>query len=154
MEELLRGTLEAIKFGIPRSSKWHSVRQKHLEKEPKCLVCGTRNNLQVHHIFPFHYCVILGRSDLEFDQRNLVTLCEEKGRDHHLLIGHLNNFRSSNLNVKKDIIKFSNMSENKIKKDANWQNKELKRLIPLDKMTEKDKKEFTELMNKTYPLIN
>jgi hypothetical protein len=32
----------------------------------------------VHHIFPFHYCIALGRPDLELDDRNLITLCEDE----------------------------------------------------------------------------
>jgi len=38
---------------------------------------NTRAGLQVHHIFPFHYCIALGRPDLELDDRNLITLCED-----------------------------------------------------------------------------
>jgi hypothetical protein len=37
-------------------------------------------SVQVHHIFPFHDCVALGRPDLELDERNLITLC---GKSHN-----------------------------------------------------------------------
>ena len=57
----------------------------------------------MHHIFPFHYCIALGRPDLELDDRNLITLCEDEagkpGQNHHLLVGHLDDFESSNLAV-------------------------------------------------------
>ena len=36
---------------------------------------------QLHHIFPFHFCVVLGRPDLELDERDEVTLCERREGD-------------------------------------------------------------------------
>jgi hypothetical protein len=106
--------------------------------------------VQVHHIFPFHYCVLLGWPDLELDQRNLITLCEtESGHveeNHHLLIGHLDDFKSSNLDVVNDAKKtFSGMTADQIKADPRWQ------LKPLDKMSQQEKDDFTAQMNKVFP---
>src|SRR5262249_40052921 len=96
------GELEAAKFDIRRSPEWPKVEKAHLAKQAHCICCRpgykSEAGLQVHHIFPFHYCIALGRPDLELDDRNLITLCEneksEPGEDHHLLVGHLDDFQS------------------------------------------------------------
>src|SRR6202049_95726 len=94
----------------PRSPEWPRVERVHLQRQPHCICCkpgtNTRAGLQVHHIFPFHYAIALGRPDLELDDRNLITLCEDEagkpGQNHHLLVGHLDDFESSNLAVVED----------------------------------------------------
>lgn len=84
-------------FGSTRSSKWSSVRKEHLEKHPTCAVCGKKGRLlmpnSVHHCVPFHI-----DQSKELIPENLITLCP----DHHLLVGHLMNFKSYNINVKTD----------------------------------------------------
>jgi len=61
----------------PRSPEWPRVERVHLRRQPRCMCCkpGTnpRAGLQVHRIFPFHYCIALGRPDLELDDRNPIT---------------------------------------------------------------------------------
>ncbi len=84
-----------------RSPSWAKVRRLRLEREPACAVCGTRDGLEVHHIIAFHE-----RPDLELDDGadgtgkdgNLITLC----RPHHLLLGHLDSWRSWNVHVRED----------------------------------------------------
>ena len=95
------------RHGIQRSPAWPHAEKLHLQLQPTCVCCkpGMHPNagVQVHHIFPFHYVIALGRPDLELDQRNLITLCENEegkpGENHHLLVGHLDSFQSSNLSV-------------------------------------------------------
>ena len=82
---------EVFILAIPRSSKWATVRKKHLQKQPICQVCGAEDNLQVHHIEPFH-----NDPDKELDDNNLITLCD---KNCHLLIGHFMNFKSWNPDV-------------------------------------------------------
>lgn len=76
-----------------RSPEWRKVRKLHLKDNPRCVVCYTKKNLQVHHIEPFHL-----RPDLELNLTNLVTLCG----DHHLLFGHLDYWKSWNPAVLED----------------------------------------------------
>ncbi|MBS2032966.1 MAG: hypothetical protein JST54_34155, partial [Deltaproteobacteria bacterium] len=61
--------------GVARSSRWPRIEKLHLSLQPKCACCGDkmdpRAGMQVHHIFPFHYSIALGRPDLELDLRNL-----------------------------------------------------------------------------------
>jgi hypothetical protein len=79
------GARVAAVFGIHRSPHWSEVARKHLARQPRCICCRPdspgQGIPQVHHIFPFHYCVALGRPDLELDERNLITLCGWS-RDH------------------------------------------------------------------------
>lgn len=87
--------------GQRRSGKWPRVRREHLEGQSECFVCGERENLEVHHVIPFSVA-----PDLELDPGNLVSLCENKkyGINCHLLIGHLGNYRRTNVSFWTDAI--------------------------------------------------
>lgn len=76
-----------------RSSKWTSVRRNFLKKHPQCAVCGSTQNLNVHHIKPYHQ-----HPELELEENNLITLCEnyKKGVHCHLFVGHLGDYRKIN----------------------------------------------------------
>lgn len=88
----------------PRSSKWPSVRKKHLESNPACAVCGGTEKVEVHHVRPFHL-----HPELELDLSNLVTLCEsgKGGMNCHLAIGHLGSFKSFNADIETDAATWS-----------------------------------------------
>lgn len=79
--------------GVPRSSRWPAVRAAFLRRHPRCEVCGTRDGLEVHHVRPYHLF-----PELELEESNLMTLC----RGHHLLFGHLMNWRAWNPVVRTD----------------------------------------------------
>ena len=85
--------------GAKRSPLWFDVRKNHLRKNPRCVICGSTNKLQVHHVIPFHLA-----PDLELVPTNLITLCTRKkyGINCHLLVGHLGNFRRFNIEVRTD----------------------------------------------------
>jgi 5-methylcytosine-specific restriction endonuclease McrA len=89
-----------------RNPKWREVRKIHLSIHNCCEVCGKKgsilNPLEVHHIVPVNM-----DKRLELDTNNLITLC----REHHLLFGHLNSWKSYNQEVKED----SKLWKNKIK---------------------------------------
>lgn len=143
-------------IGHGRSLHWSAVARAFRKLHPQCACCivPSTKHAQVHHRFPFHYCVALGRPDLELDMRNLITLCEwpsHRSPDHHLIIGHLGNFRSANLTVAEDAATFRGMSLAKIRTDPRWLKKVESRLKPLDQMTVKDKASFTRLMTATFP---
>ncbi|MEK9208351.1 MAG: HNH endonuclease signature motif containing protein [Patescibacteria group bacterium] len=84
---------DPIYGGVPRSPKWSAVRKSHLSLHPVCEVCGTKKDLECHHIVPYNI-----RPEMELDFQNLITLC----RPDHLLFGHLNSFHSFNKDVKED----------------------------------------------------
>jgi hypothetical protein len=111
----------------------------------------------VHHIFPFHLCIALGRPDLELDPRNLVTLCQsESGRrteDHHLLLGHLDDFESANLDVVADAqLLFHAMSAQQIRADPRWCAKVAARPPALERMSPELKAELVRQMNARFPV--
>lgn len=82
-----------------RSGKWRAVRAAYLKKHPRCFVCLGTKKVEVHHIFPFHL-----HPARELDPNNLITLCEKEGASGscHLRFGHLDNFKSVNVNVRED----------------------------------------------------
>jgi len=88
-----------IPKGTKRSSKWRTVRKHFLRSNPRCVVCESRNKLEVHHIIPFHV-----DPSLELNSNNLMVLCENKkyGINCHLLVGHRGNYRKFNSYCKVD----------------------------------------------------
>lgn len=143
----------------PRSSHWPAVEKAVLKANPFCACCGPAKHdkgLQVHHRLPFHYCVALGRPDLEVDPRNLIVLCETEQNDpeanHHLLIGHLGNFKSDNVHVSDDVELFHGMAADQIQADPRWLARKATRLKLLTDMTDEDKADFRALMDATFPL--
>jgi 5-methylcytosine-specific restriction protein A len=86
---------ETIADGADRSPEWQSVRAGYYKLHQSCEVCGGKKDLQVHHIVPFH-----DSPEMELDMMNLLMLC----RPHHLLFGHLMNYKSHNPSVRGDAI--------------------------------------------------
>lgn len=97
-----------VPSGTKRSNKWPEARAAHLKIEPLCQVCGTTEKLQAHHLKPFHL-----HPELELDPKNLITLCEKPGRNHHILFGHLMNFKSFNVNCKDDVDQWQEKIKNR-----------------------------------------
>ncbi|GHO66939.1 hypothetical protein KSC_058310 [Ktedonobacter sp. SOSP1-52] len=120
------GARIANQYGKARSPEWPRVAHEHLSHEPACVVCGHRGKgLQVHHIKPFHLY-----PELELDPNNLITLCEIKGRTHHLLIGHLDDWESYNKSVREDTKRYSNQSATSIKANPTWRKEVAQRPMP------------------------
>lgn len=67
----------------PRSPDWPHARAIHLAAESVCQWCGGAEDLQVHHIVPFH----LDKSK-ELDQANMITLCMDQTKKCHYRKGH------------------------------------------------------------------
>ena len=113
------GAQIARAHGHERSPEWHRVAKEHLLREPACVACGYKGKkLQVHHIKPFHL-----HPHLELDPHNLITLCEARGRDHHLLLGHLDAWVSYNEHIREDVKRFYRKTSAQIRADAAWQRK-------------------------------
>jgi hypothetical protein len=142
-------------IGHGRSSHWPAVEKAFRKVHPQCVACIVKSvtRIQIHHRFPFNYCIALGRPDLELDPRNLITLCEWKSPspNHHLLLGHLDSFQSADLGIADSAIAFRGMSAAEIRADKRWIAKVAARLKPLDQLTAADKKAFTKQMNQMFP---
>jgi len=83
-------------FGSPRSPGWRKVQQEHLKKEPNCVICDGVEDLNVHHIEPFHI-----HPEKELDPNNLITLCNHNRC--HYTFGHLMSWKSWNADVRADV---------------------------------------------------
>lgn len=142
-------------LGFVRSSRWPAAEREHKKSWPNCIVCGTTKGIQVHHIFPFHFCVALGRPDLELDQRNLASVCETNAtvreQNHHLLIAHLDNFKSANVGLLRDAKVFHGMTARQIENSPLWVARKAGRLKLLTEMTASEKRDLRALMDKTFP---
>jgi len=138
------GLMAAIACGVQaRSSHWAVVEKTFLTAHPTCLACGAadsgpciaclsigpacsrcggsgREPLNIHHVFDFHEAVALGRPDLELDPRNLCTLCRAPGTEHHLLLGHLDDWQSFNPDLLDDVKTFGHMAASAIRADERW----------------------------------
>lgn len=62
------------------------------------MACGRDNDLEVHHIEPFH-----SNPSKELDPANLITLC---GDPCHLVHGHLMNWSRCNPEVREDCVRY------------------------------------------------
>jgi hypothetical protein len=146
------GAQVAGQQGLQRSPQWPMVAGEHLQLEPVCRACGSTDNLQVHHVLPFHFCILLGRPELELDQRNLITLCEG-ANNHHLLLGHLDDWQSYNQEVRLDVAgPFYGMAGASIRANPAWQTEEKKRPPAWAQMSDAAKAAFRLLMDTLYPL--
>ena len=95
-----RAALHEAKKSSERSPLWDNVRNKFLKKNNACAACGTKKELQVHHVKPFHL-----HPELELEPTNLITLCMDE-HDCHVNIGHGDSFKAYNPNVREDAAKF------------------------------------------------
>lgn len=86
-----------ILYGSPRSGQWPRVRAEHLEKEPRCAACGGSENVQCHHIRPFHL-----HPELELEPSNILSLCEKPSRNCHFAHGHSFSWKAWNPHVVED----------------------------------------------------
>lgn len=86
-----------------RSSAWSKVEKLFIYKNPECAACGSKKSLNVHHKLPFHLY-----PEKELDIANLITLCMEKKKLCHFLIGHGGSWRSYNPNIEENAREIKN----------------------------------------------
>lgn len=100
---------------LRRSNQWPVLRKKWLGIEPECQSCNKITKLEVHHIKPVHLY-----PELELNEENLITLCENPTMNCHFIMGHCLNWLAWNKDVRFDanqirdsiIHKFFNREEN------------------------------------------
>jgi HNH endonuclease len=123
LKKIDHGARVALEHGHRRSPQWGRVEKEHLQREPACVACGYKgHHLQVHHVRPFHL-----HPQLELDPSNLITLCTAPGREHHLLLGHLDEWKSYNEHIRADVKNFYRKSAAQIRADLKWQKKVMSR---------------------------
>ena len=138
------------KNGIARSPEWDEVERTFRAAHPKCAACDETAAVDVHHKFPFHYVVGCGRPDLELDPRNLVTLCTKPACQHHLLLGHLDDWESYNPAVKSFIKRYAGKADADIRAAAAWKNAAAARPKHLNLMTAAEKADFKAMLDKKF----
>jgi len=89
----IREWFRDVKLGAKRSSGWRKVRNDFVKANPTCAVCGTKKDLEVHHIKDFS-----NYPELELINTNLLTLCHNE----HFLFGHYKNWRLINKTIMED----------------------------------------------------
>jgi 5-methylcytosine-specific restriction enzyme A len=82
-------------YGAARSGKWPAFERDVLKVHTSCAACGGCEQLQVHHILPFHLW-----PEGELDGRNVVVLCNKHGC--HFGFGHDYDWLAYNPNVVAD----------------------------------------------------
>lgn len=138
------------KTGIARSPAWNKVERAFRATHPKCAACDETANVDIHHKFPFHYVIACGRPDLELDPRNLVTLCTKPGCQHHLLLGHLDDWESYNPAVISFIKRYASKASADIRAAAAWKKAASVRPKHLDLMTAAEKAAFKVMLDKKF----
>ena len=140
------------KTGIERSPLWTAVEQAFRKQHPQCAACGQTGQLNVHHEFPFHYVVALGRYDLELDDRNLITLCEPEAKEHHLLLGHLDDWQSYNPDWRRFVKKFAAKSAPEIRTEAAFHAAAAKKPKHLENMSDGEQAALLAKLNRKFPI--
>jgi hypothetical protein len=138
------------KNGIARSPLWDEVERAFRAAHPQCAACAETAQVDIHHKFPFHYVVACGRPDLELDTRNLVTLCTKPGCQHHLLLGHLDDWESYNPAVIRFIKRYAGMAGADIRAAAVWKKVAASRPKHLELMTDAEKAAFKAMLDKKF----
>ena len=149
------GASIAAKYGLTRSPLWPKVQREYLAKNPQCAVCSTNTMIQIHHVMPFHLCHLVYRGDLELDERNFISLCEEAQNDHHLLLGHLGDFESYNSGGRESILSLGKsipgLSIAAIKADEAWMQLMGSRPRPWEQWKHAEKLAFRQILDTTLP---
>jgi hypothetical protein len=139
-----------------RSPHWAADERAHLLVQPHCLCCGKSTfsaiKVNVHHKYPFHFVVALGRPDLERDPRNLFTLCVDHAEEHHLLIGHLDNWETYNPRLEYFLALCRGLTAAQIRSMPEWHEAVAARPKPLGKMTAAEKRKLRAELDRFMPL--
>lgn len=149
------GVIVAARYGIARSPKWPAEERAFLAVHPTCEVCGRADvKRNVHHVYPFHFVVAVGRPDLELDPRNLRTMCVECDAEHHLLVGHLDSYESYTPELDRVIAMFRLLKDKgaaEIRADLQWQEIVKNRPKSLGQMNMAEQHEMRTMLDRTFP---
>jgi hypothetical protein len=137
-------------FRLKRSPHWPKARKAFLALHPKCYACGSTGSPNVHHMYPFHFVVLCGRPDLELDPRNYITLCTLKDNEHHVLLGHLDDYESYNPDVKTFVKTYHGKDSAFIRQDAKFLNAKAHKPIHLELMSKAVKSAFKTMLDKKF----
>jgi 5-methylcytosine-specific restriction endonuclease McrA len=79
------------KDGASLNCSWQKCKREFFKTVPKrCVMCGYKKEIQLHHVIPRHIC-----PERAVDHTNLIALC----RDCHFHSAHMNNYHNYNKNI-------------------------------------------------------
>ena len=150
------GILTESEDEFRKSDVWKNVSETHLKTHPFCLACGCRllaGQLIVHHKYPYQLCNAVGRADLVYDDRNLITLCDGIGsEEHHLLLGHLGDWSSYNPEAITDATTtFFQKKSAYIRSNELWLSKRNNKPSSLEEMNETEMNTLKIKLDLVYP---
>jgi hypothetical protein len=117
------GAHAASERGLMRSPHWGTLEnwiRSHYGDV--CEVTGL-GPVQIHHEYPFHDCILAGRPELELTLENLHRLYSgghDAAQGHHLIVGHLRDYRSYNPQLSDCIAKWKGMNVDQIQALPEW----------------------------------
>ena len=161
--------------GLTRSSHWPTVRGHVLESQlaawrakfPKFDEETKGVEWEVHHRIAFHFGALLDLGYIELDTRNLYVIPRYTA-DLHLLLGHLDDFRSFNIDVVSDLKRWGgelwggkgklptdhDTTKASVINDHDWLRKHLARPRSWGAMTDHDKRALAHLIKTELPLVH
>lgn len=146
-----------------RDPRWHEFERAYLAARPFCEACmpgAVNGGLQLHHIVAWQHFHGIGRPDLEFDERNLIVLCQTVHKtqpsrySHHLMLGHLGAFTRCNLDVRSDAALFRGMKSAELRADPRWLAKKMAQVKTYTRMNRAERAELRQVVDARFPLLD
>lgn len=137
-----------------RSPHWGSLEnwiKKHYGDV--CEITGL-SPVQIHHEFPFHDCILAGRPELELTLENLHRLYSgghEAANGHHLIVGHLRDFRSYNPRLVHYLHKWKGLTTEQIQKLPEWKSMASRKPKSYSEMTPFLQDAFRQALDHRFP---
>ncbi len=83
----------------PHDSKFERLAEEHKKISPACLICGSTENCDVHHLFPWEMF-----PDKRYEPKFFRTLCRNPGCQGHLIAGHCGDWKAWSQHTDTDIV--------------------------------------------------
>ena len=96
---------KARRARIDDQKRWEAKSLELRTKQPYCSICGSKKNLNVHHIIP-REC-----KELKFDDNNLIVLCCKHHKFNFEISAHKNPFTFFLWLRRNDSVKFKYLSK-------------------------------------------
>lgn len=120
-----------------RSPKRHHYNTMQVIKHPNCIICdrtADKVELVAHHIYPISLLRLINRLDLELDDRNIRTICEDKKLGCHYLFAHYQDWKSYNPDIDEFADMFKNSTVAEILESSTYQSALTNRPCPIHMM--------------------
>jgi hypothetical protein len=153
-EVLDHGAKVAKVHGVKRSPHWGSLENWFKKRFGEVCPISGLSPVQIHHAFPFHDCYLAGRPDLELALENLYALYSggSGGADegHHLIVGHLGNFKSYNPDLRACLKKWKGLTVAQIKALPKWKALVAKKPLSFPQMSPKQQIAFRAVLDRKF----